>query len=255
MEEKYKRFIEDCKFKDGSFNFRSFYFEFIKTKVLSLENEYEEKKKRKENLEEKEIKKKERKLKKMISYRKIEENENYNPFFNIQKSKKEYEFVKKLEDLNYINEYYNTIFMDIENPFWLSEDEKYFGKSLITIKKESVPKEINNKDPFLILQNKKNILSIKLSYISQMKDKIKNVIENTKKLQDEDFIPCNPIIQNDKNIKKKVSPTEEFMINIMNICSLGHEHDPDEGITKLFIEKKKKVNNYEIDFEKIKKYF
>ena len=188
------------------------------------------------------------------------EEDGRNPFFDIQylKNRKNEKIIKILKDINIFEKLsINTFYEELEYPFWLPEDELYFfGESILTIKNR-ILSLFNPNDPFLILQKKEDFLSIHKKNMFIIKNKICDIMKNHKKIKNKDFIPINPIKQYKEYKNEDISSEEKFFLNVMKYCALGHEHDPDEGITKIFPDNEFFFNiykdkfDYKIDFDRI----
>ena len=188
---------------------------------------------------------------------------DYNPFFKIRELEKNYKFVENLEKINYLFQEFDTTYKEPSYPFWFQEDEEFFlGKSIFNIKNESVSTLENlnmEHSPLLITNNQESMLSIPISNIPRMKQKISDVIKNTKRISDVHYTPSEPHVQFIRHEKEEISNQEKFMFQVMKCCEVGNENDPEEGgsevITPNVGSKKRREFYYNVNFDKIGKYF
>ncbi len=262
MKRKYLRFInEKCVFPDGTLNFREFYLTFIRNQTFPIEGEFKENIRIRRAQEMKKKRRKRKKLKKMIIYENIDINNSLNPFFDIRKPESSHKFIKNIEDMDYPSQEYKLKDDDVYYPFWFDEDERFFhGKSITKIKSELIDQNFKNnymnmEIPFLIFRSERGLRSVTIDDIPKMKKRILNTIKNTKRISMPNYKPIDPSSKVRKHRNKQISDQEKFMLKVMKCCNLGHENDPDEGTQRIIFQRRKKRFKYNVDFERIKRYF
>ncbi len=254
--------IEGCIFTDGGFNFRKLYSLFFQDKIFLLEKNHLEKIERRKIQEEKEERKKKKKLDKMIICRDREYKPDINPFFIIKHPEKKYKKIESLENVNCLLQDLNTKCDEPVYPFWFEEDERGFiGESISNIKNNSftgMNKEKIKRAPFLILNDKESLFSIPINNIPQIKRKISDVIENTKRLSDDKYSPLEPNIQFNDHRKREISDQEMFMFQVMKCCEIGGENDSEDGFIKITQgsnDRPRRRFYYRVNFDRVKNYF
>ena len=245
--QQYEEFLKQFYFTpNGSFNFFEFDLFFIKKEinVKPIITTSKRKKLKKQN--------------KTVSLEdniKFKKNDN-NLFLNFQSVEEEEFFLIKPQVLKVTSEkgeYY---------PYWLPEDEKYFKRSsILTLKRECVTCLPDG--PFLLLQNKEDLLKVPMDEIPKLRNKIEGFINHTEILKGFEYKPLSPQVQYLETIKNNpiyFSEIDKFFYDTFYYCSLGTENkelgivEVDELNEKETNSKKKNPFDYKLNFEKIKKY-